>query len=109
MSSVAQQYVSGLPAQRSGPALPCVSTGVGVRTAPHSPQRMNATAFFLRPRFSGADSCCPVVARRASVSSRLRARSPAATSSFPPRGSRCAAQGRRPGCARQPPLLLSLR
>lgn len=91
LSKITQQYVSGLLAQCSGPALQCFSTGLGVQTVSHSPQGTKATPFFFWLRFSGADSCC-LVACRASVPSRLHAHSPAATFSFPPRVSQSSVQ-----------------
>lgn len=104
LSKVTQQYSLWTRSPVLRTALRCFSTGLGVQTVSHSPRGTNATPFFFRLRFSGADSRCLAV-RRASASSGLRARGPAAAS----RVSQSSARRRSPGCDRQPALLLSLR
>lgn len=95
---------SGLAAQCSGLPYGVLAPVWGFKLFLIPPRGTNATPFFFRLRFSGADSRCLAV-RRASASSGLRARGPAAAS----RVSQSSAGRRSPGCDRQPALLLSLR
>lgn len=54
LSKITQQYVSGLLAQCSGPALQCFSTGLGGQTVSHSPRAR-------RPPLSFSGFCSAVL------------------------------------------------